>query len=90
MGTCYLLHIEPPYKRAKHYLGWTKADDSPTRRFDTHLAGRGSPLIKAAIAAGSTVTISRTWAKASRTDERALKNQKNAPRFCPICKAKHK
>jgi len=31
--------------------------------------------------------LARTWLGASRTDERKLKNCKNAPRFCPLCRA---
>lgn len=89
MGTCYLIHIEPSYKHARHYLGYTDADDSGKRRFDRHKAGRGSPLIKAALAAGSSCEIVRLWHQVDRHFERKLKNRKSAPRFCPVCKAKH-
>lgn len=81
MGTLYLLHFEPPYKHARHYLGWTQ---NPESRFDRHLAGRGSPLVKAALAAGSIVTVARTWS-GDRNEERRIKNGKNVPRLCPTC-----
>jgi hypothetical protein len=88
MGTVYLIHIEPPYRHAKHYLGFTYADDSPKKRFDRHVAGRGSPLIKAALEAGSSVEVVRVWKNVDRTLERTLKLRKNTPTLCPICKQK--
>ena len=49
----YLLHIDPPYKHAKHYIGWSK-DYRPNERINQHLldTAKANPLIKAAIAAG--------------------------------------
>ena len=32
----YLLHFDPPYRHAKHYLGYTKAE-SVKARFERHL-----------------------------------------------------
>ena len=32
----YLLHIEPPYKHARHYIGWSK-DFYPDDRINHHL-----------------------------------------------------
>lgn len=86
--TLYLLHIEPPYKQAKHYLGFTP-DEDPARRVAEHLSGgcKASPLIKAALKAGHTVTHVRTM-EGSRTDERRIKNKRNTPRLCPCCREK--
>jgi hypothetical protein len=84
-GTLYLLHFDPPYRHARHYLGWTggTVDD----RFGRHLSGHGSPLVRAAVQAGSTVTVARTW-PGTRSDERALKSRrKNGARLCPTCRA---
>ena len=64
----YLLHFEPAYraatvtggvKEAGHYLG-SCAGDAATRLAE-HVAGRGSPLVRAAVQAGSTVSVVRTW-----------------------------
>lgn len=88
MGTCYLIHICPPYKHARHYLGWTQADNTGQRRFDRHKAGNGSPLIKAALQAGSSCTISRLWHNVDRNFERKLKNRKESPYLCPLCNPK--
>lgn len=78
----YVLHIEPPYRHAAHYIGFTTRPDA---RVAEHLAGRGSPLIRAALAAGHEVTVSLKWHCGTRQFERYLKNQKGTSRFCPSC-----
>lgn len=85
-GTLYLLHFEPKFKHAQHYLGWTSDVDV---RVERHLNGRGSPLVKAAVAAGCEVTIAATW-DGTRSDERALKQKTKSRRLCPICKERAK
>lgn len=82
----YLLHLEPGYRHARHYLGWTALRVS--QRVAQHLAAgsRSSPLIKAALAAGSSVEISRTWPGGDRTLERRLKRQGGLSRHCPTCR----
>jgi hypothetical protein len=82
-GTVYLLHIEPPYHHAKHYLGWTEFDVEG--RVAYHVSGYGNKLIRAAVKAGHGIIIARTWSDEDRNFERTLKNRKNAPRLCPIC-----
>lgn len=82
-GTVYLLHFEPPYKHAKHYMGWTTDVEV---RVERHRNGGGSPLVKAALAAGCVVTVVRTWPNVTRAFERELKNRKGAPRLCPTCR----
>jgi predicted GIY-YIG superfamily endonuclease len=84
-GTIYLLHFEPAYKHASHYLGWTEDIDA---RIDRHQRGQGSPLVAAAVAAGCAINLARTW-EGDRKLERKLKNRKNTPRqLCPICRGK--
>lgn len=77
----YLICFARPYHHARHYLGTTKDLKS---RLATHLAGRGSPLVRAVVRAGIGCTVVRTW-KGGRTLERRLKNGKNVPRLCPRC-----
>lgn len=91
-STIYLLHFEPAYeapigqtgrvKSAGHYLGSTGNDVQ--HRLAEHLTGKGSPLVRAAVLAGSEVTIAATWA-GGRDDERKVKRQHNHARRCPIC-----
>jgi predicted GIY-YIG superfamily endonuclease len=83
-GTVYLLHLATHYRHARHYLGWTR--DLP-QRIAEHRAGHGSPLLRAAAAAGITFEVAASW-PGTRTDERRLHRYKNSPaRLCPICRA---
>ena len=84
-GTVYLLHFETPYKHAGHYIGWTKTPAE--ERMALHVSGRGSPLVKAAVGAGSNVLLVMTWEDEDRHFERALKERHNAKGICPKCRA---
>lgn len=66
-----------------HYIGWTAGDVAD--RLAQHVAGAGSPLIRAVVARGQPVEVARVWSPADRTFERALKRRREAPRFCPLC-----
>ncbi len=57
-GTAYVLHLEPAYRHARHYVGWTAGDVD--ERVAIHLQGSGSPLIRAAVAAGVSVHVAAT------------------------------
>ena len=84
MSVIYLLHFERSYRHARHYLGWTEDLD---RRLAEHRAGRGSPLVAAAVAAGIAFQLAATW-PGNRTEERRLHRYKNSrARLCPICRA---
>jgi hypothetical protein len=80
----YLLHFEPRLHHAGHYLGFAVDVE---RRVGEHLAAgaKASPLVRAAIAAGSVVELVRTWPAGDRTLERRLKREKHGPRLCPVC-----
>jgi hypothetical protein len=84
MPTIYLLHFDPPYKHASHYLG---ISSTPARRLRDHLNGNTNahPLVRAALDAGSTVTIARLWTDATRAQERRMHRWGMNPRLCPIC-----
>ena len=82
LGTVYLLHFSQKVAdHAHHYIGWTEgtAED----RLERHKQD-GSPLVRAAIAEGATITIAQTWA-GTRELERQLKRRHNAPKLCPVC-----
>ncbi len=83
-GTVYLLHFSAPYRHAQHYIGF--AADLPAR-LAQHEAGTGARLLQVVAECGITWTIARTWERATRTDERRLKNRGGASRLCPICRA---
>lgn len=88
--TVYLLHFDDkigdianPRGAAQHYLGYTSNLDS---RLDQHARGRsGAGIVRAFYEAGISFIVARTWT-GDRSLERRLKNQKNSPRLCPICK----
>ena len=89
----YLIHIEPPLRHAKHYVGYTP-DARVDRRVNEHLAGgcKASPLIVAALLAGRSVTLARRWESQQfdRAFERRLKSLggKRRAQRCPFCGAK--
>jgi predicted GIY-YIG superfamily endonuclease len=68
-GTVYVLHFEPAYRHARHYVGWATDVNA---RLAEHLAGVGSPLVRAAVAAGVHVQVAATM-PGSRFLERRLK-----------------
>lgn len=80
-GTVYLLCFSQPLKHARHYLGFSVALDE---RLEEHREGRGARLTQVIAEQGITFQLARTWT-GTRATERALKNQKNAPRLCPLC-----
>ncbi|HXF62870.1 MAG TPA: hypothetical protein VNK95_14695 [Caldilineaceae bacterium] len=82
----YLIHLEPAYKHARHYLGY--ADDVHSR-LALHRMGQGSRLCQVAVEAGCKLILARVWEDGDRSLERRLKNRKAAPRLCPICNHKH-
>jgi predicted GIY-YIG superfamily endonuclease len=82
MKGVYLLHIEPGYGHARHYLGYSADIES---RISAHMLGEGSPLIKAAVRWGRRIYWTRVWEDTGRTWERYLKRRHNAPALCPVC-----
>lgn len=80
-GTVYLLHLDPPFRHARHYTGWTSNLDE---RLEAHRAGRGARLMEVVWEAGGSFRLARTW-PGSRALERAIKDLRNAPRLCPVC-----
>jgi hypothetical protein len=88
----YLLHFEPRFKHAGHYIGFSTNGD-PEIRINKHLRSlsKGSPLVKAALSAGCTVTVAYVWnGAADRHFERSLKTRKDVCKWCPICGRKRR
>jgi predicted GIY-YIG superfamily endonuclease len=79
----YLIHIEPPFRQAGHYVGYTTRDDV-MERIAEHVAGRGARLCRHAVAAGSTLVLARVWQDAPRRFEVRLKRTSQRM-LCPIC-----
>jgi predicted GIY-YIG superfamily endonuclease len=82
---CYLAEIQPAYRHAQHYLGFTT---DLRRRWPEHLSGGydpathknngpGSRLLAAALYAGCTVELVRVWyGEQARTLEQRLKQRR--------------
>ncbi len=83
----YLLHFSPPLKHARHYLGFVKDGAKLEERLSDHRRGFGAKITRACVVAGIDMILSRVWKNGSRTMERQLKRRKEAPTFCPICRA---
>jgi len=78
----YLLHYDRPLHHAQHYLG---SCDDPQRIQDHGNGTSRARLPEVFCQLGVQFVVARTW-EGGRTDERKLKNQKNARVLCPICR----
>jgi hypothetical protein len=77
----YLLHLDPPYKHARHYLGSTSDLEA---RLEAHRAGRGARLMEVIKQAGGGFHLVRTW-PGGKAREREIKDRHDMPRLCPVC-----
>lgn len=82
-GTVYLIHFDEKLSHAQHYIGWASNLEG---RLAHHKRGTGSRLMAAVSGKGIKWAVARTWS-ADRNFERKLKNQKNASKLCPVCRA---
>jgi predicted GIY-YIG superfamily endonuclease len=82
MAVVYLLHFEPSYRHAKHYVGYANNLDA---RIAHHRNGTGANLTKYASAAGCQLIVARTWNNATRATERKIKTSRHHSRLCPLC-----
>ena len=92
MPSVYLLHIDPPYQHAKHYVGWTP--NGVKDRIKLHQRGQGARLCEVAVGAGRKLILARVWHhadwKSARAHERKLKRNSHVPEQCPICNPKQR
>lgn len=85
----YVLHFDRPYHHARHYVGFAEADVE--NRIREQLEGTGrrpSPLVRAVIAAGITVTVAAVI-EGTRKDERRIKDNASTCHVCPLCKPEY-
>jgi predicted GIY-YIG superfamily endonuclease len=80
-GLVYLIHLDPAYKHARHYTGWTANLD---QRLAEHRAGAGARLLDVVQKAGGSWHLVRTW-PGTRSLERAIKDMRAVPQLCPEC-----
>jgi hypothetical protein len=82
----YLVHLQPAYRHARHYLGFAERSGLP-KRLREHATSdhQGARLLRVALAAGGDFELTRLWV-GSRKLERQLKQRKATPRLlCPAC-----
>lgn len=82
----YLVHLQPAYRHARHYLGFAERSGLP-KRLREHATSdhTGARLLRVALAAGGDFELTRLWV-GSRKLERQLKQRKATPRLlCPAC-----
>lgn len=80
----YIIHFDEPISpdhTCQHYAGY--ADDLWFRA-RMHLGGKGARLTQVAKERGIGMRVVRAF-YGTRDDERRLKNQKNTPKYCPVC-----
>jgi hypothetical protein len=82
----YLVHLQPAYRHARHYLGFAERSGLPKRLREHATSDHvGARLLRVALAAGGDFELTRLWV-GSRKLERQLKQRKATPRLlCPAC-----
>jgi hypothetical protein len=80
----YLIHIEPPYNKAAHYLGFC-ANERLSERLKEHARGRGAKLAANAIKAGRKLYLARTFPDGDRQLETKMKSASHFKQLCPFC-----
>lgn len=86
MPAVYLLHFDPAYKHAQHYVGYTSRDGVEARLAEYQTA-EGAVLTRHAVRAGCTIKLARVWLDAPRKFELRIKGRGLRP-LCPICNPK--
>ena len=83
--TVYLLHLEPPLRHSRHYVGYARDERQLEERLKRHRAGTGGALLRPAVARGSTISLAHVWPDAPQEFERYVKSHGGAGRWCPLC-----
>jgi predicted GIY-YIG superfamily endonuclease len=81
VGVVYLLCLERPVGRARHYLGSTT---DLVRRVAQHRAGRGGTLPAIAARLGIAFAVARQWPGGVREEQR-IRRRGDYRRLCPLC-----
>lgn len=90
MPDLFLLHFDPPYRHAGHYLGYAKGTGRVATYARAVAAGKVTqfphPLVEAAYAQGSVLRIVAVFHGASRDERRRMRANGSLSRFCPVCR----
>ncbi|SRR6266403_3023664 len=86
-GDVYLLHFDPAYKHAAHYLGFAEPGNV-VKRIREHRTGNGARLCAVAVKAGCKLVWVKVWRGKDRRFERRMKKRDFGSIFdvCPVCR----
>lgn len=88
MPDLYLLHFDPPYRHARHYLGYAigtgRGRDYAKAQARGHAIG-AHELVQAAQADQVSIHVADVLVGAGRATQRAMRSSHNLARHCPIC-----
>lgn len=90
MPDLFLLHFDPPYAHARHYLGY--AIGTGRGREYARAIARGTAigpheLVQAAQWAGTVITVADVLVGEGRATQRRLRASHDLSRHCPTCMA---
>ena len=89
-GDVYILHLDPPYKHAAHYSGFSPENSEGVQgRVAEHAAGgpAAARLMQVQHEAGGTFRVGRVWRGVTREREVRVK-ESSAAKYCLICRGK--
>lgn len=90
MPDLYLLHFEPAYRHARHYLGYATGTGRGRQYAKLQAEGLAlgaHELVQAAQWDGVVIHVADVLVGEGRTTQRRLRDSHNLARHCPICTA---
>lgn len=86
----YLLHFDPPYKHARHYLGYAVGLGRGRKYASDQadgLAIGAHELVMAAQWGGCEITVADVLYGEGRDTQRRMRRNGSLSRFCPVCRS---
>jgi hypothetical protein len=84
----YLLHFDPPYRHARHYLGYAVGTGRGYRYAKDQAEGNAvgaHELVMAAQWNLTEISVADVFVGAGRAEQRRMRSNGSLSRFCPIC-----
>lgn len=88
MPDLYLLHFDPPYRHARHYLGYAVGTGRGHAYAKAQAKGvllGAHELVMAAQANLCEITVADVFVGEGRAEQRRMRRNGSLSRFCPIC-----
>lgn len=90
MPDLVLLHFDPPYEHARHYLLYAKGIGRGRSYARDVITGRTfapNALVESALVAGCRIEIARVIPGGDRNERRRMRRNGSLSRFCPTCRS---